>query len=61
MYDTDGRTFQNRPTRRLPPDGIRWVGTVGELHALLELQRRVLLGELGGRRDGMKVQPPDRR
>jgi hypothetical protein len=60
MCDTDGRIFRNRPTRRLPRNGIRFVGTVGEFRGLLALQRRVLRGELGGPRDGSMALPPDR-
>ena len=57
----EGRIFQNRPTQRLPADGLRWLGTMREFRKVLRLQRRVLLGELGGSADGLKVQPPDRR
>ena len=43
--------------RRVPPDGIRWLGRVRFFRALLYLQHAVLSGRIGGPRDGEARKP----
>jgi len=47
----------SRRTRRVPPDGFRWFGSVRQFRWLLLLQQAVLAGHLGGPRDGAKCDP----
>ena len=55
--DDDDNNPKPRPTRRLSPSEIRFVGTVRQFRILLHLQCLVLEGRLGGPYDGEAYQP----
>ena len=61
MPPTENDNPKPRPTKRLSPSELRFIGTVHQFEVLLQLQLLVLEGRLGGPRDGAKMRRPDER